>query len=276
MKRIMCVVENSVQQGSLLWGEHGVAYLIKTENGCVLFDTGQSGSVLLHNLALFDETLANIDGLVLSHAHMDHTGGLTAVLSGKSHLPIYGSPDIFRPRYSVRGNKANSIGLHTTEWELAQVADLRLDERPVEVLEGVWSTGEIYERPELEGRSTNHFVRDQGQWQPDLYRDDVSVVVEVEEGVVVICGCCHAGLLNTLAHIRRTFGKPIAAVLGGTHLTGASESYLQHVVETLGEVYGPPQFYLNHCTGQQAYVALARAFSTRVQPLPAGTIIDFV
>jgi 7,8-dihydropterin-6-yl-methyl-4-(beta-D-ribofuranosyl)aminobenzene 5'-phosphate synthase len=275
MTKIVCVVENSVRQGSLFWGEHGLAYRIERNGGRVLFDTGQSGSILLHNLALLGETLADVDGLILSHAHLDHTGGLMTVLSRRPDLPVYGSPDIFRPRYSVRENRANSIGLRLTEWEAGQVADLRLSQQPVEVVDGIWTTGEIRERPEPEGRSAHHFIRSQGEWQPDPYRDDMSVVVEVTGGLLVVCGCCHAGLLNTLAHVRRTFDRPIVAVLGGTHLIGADGAYLQHVVAVLEVEYGPLQLYPNHCTGDRAYAALAQAFGDRVQPLPAGTILEF-
>lgn len=275
MKKIMCVVENSARRGSPFWGEHGLSYRIERDERAVLFDTGQSGAVLLHNLALLGETLADVEALILSHAHHDHTGGLATVLSQNPDLPIYASPDIFHPRYSIRDNRPRSIGLHLTEWEMRQETDLRLSDEPVKVIGGVWTTGEIRDRPEPEGRSAHHFIRSQGRWEPDPYRDDMSVVVEVEEGLVVVCGCCHAGLLNTLAHVRRTFERPIAAVLGGTHLASADEAYLQHVVTQIRDQYGAPHFYLNHCTGEQAYVALARAFGDRVQPFPAGTTLAF-
>lgn len=100
------------------------------------------------------------------------------------------------------------------------------------------------------------------------------MVVETEEGIVV-CGCCHAGLLNTLAHAQRLFEAPIVAVLGGTHLVNADEAYLAHAVEVLRDTYGSLQFYLNHCTGEPAYVALASAFGDRVHPCPVGTTLTF-
>jgi metal-dependent hydrolase (beta-lactamase superfamily II) len=84
---------------------------LRRKGGRVFFDTGKSGSVLLHNLALLSETLADIDSLILSTANLDHTGGLMTVLSRRPGLPVYCSPDIFRPRYSVRDNQINSIGL---------------------------------------------------------------------------------------------------------------------------------------------------------------------
>jgi 7,8-dihydropterin-6-yl-methyl-4-(beta-D-ribofuranosyl)aminobenzene 5'-phosphate synthase len=100
--------------------------------------------------------------------------------------------------------------------------------------------------------------------------------MDTHEGLVVICGCCHAGLLNTLAHIRRVFQRPISAVMGGTHLTSADDVYLGHVVSELQETYGYSlNYYLNHCTGERAYVALANACGERVKLCPVGTLVTF-
>jgi 7,8-dihydropterin-6-yl-methyl-4-(beta-D-ribofuranosyl)aminobenzene 5'-phosphate synthase len=275
MKKITCVIDNTVQQGSAYWGEHGLVFYLETDQGHVLFDTGQSGAVLQHNLTLLDKSLANVSGLILSHAHHDHTGGLSTVLSEKPGLPLYASPDLFRPRFGLREDGYKSIGLTLTQSELAKMAELRLNEAPVEVLPGVWTTGEINERPEPEGRSPRHFVPAGDKWQPDPYQDDFSLVLETQEGVVVICGCCHAGLLNTLAHVRRLFPDPIIAILGGTHLVTADEAHLQRVIEILRDRYDSPRLYLNHCTGTQAYVALVHAFGERVSACPAGTMLTF-
>ncbi len=275
MKKITCVVDNSVQQGSPFWGEHGLAFCLEVDQVCVLFDTGHSEAVLTHNLGLLGKCLRDASALILSHAHIDHTGGLTTVLSQKPGLPLYASPDLFRPRFALRKDKYKSIGLPLSQEQLTQLADLRLSHAPVEVLPGLWTTGEIGGRPEPEGGSTRHFVPDGDGWQPDAYRDDISLVMETQEGLVVICGCCHAGLLNTLAHVRRTFQRPIIAVLGGVHLLNASKANLSHVVDVLHDTYGSLRFYLNHCTGERAYIALANAFGGRVNPCPVGMTLTF-
>ena len=275
MRKITCVVDNAVQPRSPFWGEHGLAFRLQVDQDCALFDTGRSEFVLLHNLGLLGECPRGASALILSHAHTDHTGGLIAVLSQKPGLPVYANPDLFRPRYTRQAGEYKSIGLTLTEEQLTQVADLRLSEAPLEVLPGLWTTGEIHERVEPEGRSPHHFVPAGDGWQPDPYRDDMSLVWETREGLVVICGCCHAGLLNTLAHVRRTFQHPIVAVLGGTHLMEADEAHLQRVVGELRDTYGSPHLYLNHCTGERAYVALVNAFRDRVTPCPAGTTLAF-
>ena len=275
MKKITCVVDNSVQQGSPFWGEHGLAFCLEVNQFCVFFDTGHSEVVLSHNLRLLGKCLCDASTLILSHAHLDHTGGLIAILSQKPGLPLYASPDLFRPRFTRREDTYKPIGLTLTQEELTQLASLRLSDAPIEVLPGLWTTGEIGERPEPEGRSTRHFVPNGDGWQPDPYRDDMSLVMETKEGLVVVCGCCHAGLLNTLAHVQRTIQQPIITVLGGTHLVNADEVYLQHIVDVLRNTYGLPRLYLNHCTGEQAFIVLANAFGDRVNLCPAGTTLTF-
>jgi 7,8-dihydropterin-6-yl-methyl-4-(beta-D-ribofuranosyl)aminobenzene 5'-phosphate synthase len=275
MTTITCVINDIAPPRSSFRSEHGVSFYIETGQGNVLFDTGQSESALHHNLNLLGIAVETIDGLVLSHAHIDHTGGLPSILSQKPGLPVYASPDLFRPRFTRRGGEEKSVGLPAPKEQLTSLGGFRLNDTPTEVLPGVWSTGEINHRPEREGRSPHHVVLTDDGWQPDPYRDDMSLVIEAAEGLVVICGCCHAGLLNTLGHVRNTFDRNIIAVMGGTHLLEADEDYLQHVAEVLRDTYGPPHLHLNHCTGERAIAALTNAFGSRVRPCLVGTVLRF-
>ena len=272
--RVTCVVDDAVCDHSLFWGEHGLAFVIETDSGCVLFDTGQSGTVLLHNLKLLGVEPAAINALAISHAHYDHTGGLLALLEQVAGIPLYSHPDLFRERFSRREGSLKSVGLSLAKEELEQRLMLQLSAEPTEILPGVWTTGEITDRAEPEGRSAHHLIRGMEGWEPDPYRDDMALVLQTGSGLVVLCGCCHAGLLNTLAHVRRTFGPDITAVAGGTHLLHADEAHLRHVIQVLRDL-GVPRLYPNHCTGQRAYVILAQAFGEKAAPCPAGTALSF-
>jgi 7,8-dihydropterin-6-yl-methyl-4-(beta-D-ribofuranosyl)aminobenzene 5'-phosphate synthase len=274
--QIRCVVENSAQRSSEFWAEHGVSFHIQTAGGQVLFDTGQSGTILLHNAKLLGVDLGQIDALAISHAHHDHTGGLAqAFQHTRPMIPLYANPDLFRERYTQRGEEYVSIGMEMPREELAERVEVRLSADPVEMVPGVWTTGEIDQRLEFEGRSPAHCIKADGGWQPDPYRDDLSLVLEGEGGLVVLCGCCHAGLLNTLAHVRRAFQKDIVAVVGGLHLAIATAEMLDRAVEALRTTYGSPRLYPNHCSGERAYVALAGAFGDLVEPCPVGTTLTF-
>jgi 7,8-dihydropterin-6-yl-methyl-4-(beta-D-ribofuranosyl)aminobenzene 5'-phosphate synthase len=279
MMEVTCVVDDAVDRNSRCWGEHGVAFLIETDGSRVLFDTGQSGTVLLHNLALFDVEPATIDAVAISHAHYDHTGGLAALMEHlRPGTPLYANPDLFRERFSAREEteEAESVGLSLTREALADRMTLRLSAEPQEIAPGVWTTGEIDQRPEPEGSSAHHLMREGDTLVPDAYRDDMALTLTMEEGQVLLCGCCHAGLLNTLAHVQRVFEPPVAAIAGGLHLTSASADELAHISQVLEGMDALERVYPNHCTGEAAFVALTVDLGASVvQPCPAGTVLTF-
>jgi 7,8-dihydropterin-6-yl-methyl-4-(beta-D-ribofuranosyl)aminobenzene 5'-phosphate synthase len=270
--QLTCLIDNCVQHSSALWGEHGLSFLIETETARVLWDTGQSGTVLAHNLEALKLRELPLTALALSHAHYDHTGGLEQVLAAQPGIPLYGHADLLRPRYGRREHVA--IGMPIAPTDLSCRADLRLSSEPQEIAPGVRTIGDIQPRPYPMGASPSHAIRVAGQWMPDPYHDDQSLVLEVAGGVVLLCGCCHAGLRNTLATLRHQTDAPLVAVLGGTHLAGVDAAELQAIIEVL-QNEGAPALYLNHCTGTHAIQVLAQVFGERAAPCPAGTVISF-
>jgi len=273
---VRCVVDNAVQRSSPFWGEHGVAFLISTASGRVLFDTGQSGTVLLHNLNALGVPLSTIDAVALSHAHYDHTGGLPALLElMDSEIPLYANPDLFRERYSIRNGEPESVGMSLTREDLTERMKLRLDSDPQQIVPGVWTTGTIAERHEMEGASDRHRMREGGDLVRDAYLDDMALVLELDDRVALLCGCCHAGLLNTMAQVERAFERPIGVIAGGMHLTGASEEDLDRVCAALAGRPALTRIYPNHCTGEAAFVRLTSELgSSRIEPCPAGSVVS--
>lgn len=274
---ITCVVDNAVHPSSQLWGEHGLSFWIETEAGPALLDTGQSGAVLLHNLDALRLDAGRLQALAFSHAHYDHTGGLSA-LAGRlaPGLPLYANADLLRERFSQSTGERRAIGLPVDEdWLQAHFA-LHLTDEPQLLLPGVWTTGAITERPHPGGYVPRQEMRVETGYAPDLYHDDLSLVVESAEGLVVLCGCCHAGLLNTLEHVQRVWQQPIIAAAGGTHLVSADTATLETIARTLVAWGTLRRLYLNHCSGHEAYYILRQQLGGAVvRPCPAGTVLDW-
>jgi len=271
--KIVCVVDNQAVEETGLLTEHGLAFWIETDHGNVLFDTGQSEKVLFQNLEGLNLSVHAINQLVLSHSHYDHTGGLAAVLQKNPNVTLHAHSNLLTPRYSFKNGEYRQIGLTSNQIELSE-SRTKLTDLSCEILPGLWSTGEIRERSELEGRSKHHFIRNATGWMPDPYLDDLSLVAQTTEGLVVICGCCHAGLLNTLQHVRNMFSIPITTVIGGVHLVSADEQSLKYIIGVLSSEYPNLTYYLNHCTGQAAFEIMVQTFGDRVKACPAGTVIE--
>lgn len=278
MFRLRCLVDNNSLDVNRWQAEHGLAFAIETADGQILFDTGQSGSALLHNAIQMEVDLGQLNALALSHAHYDHTGGIESFLQkSQPGLPIYAHTDLFRERYSIKDGQVRNIGLQISQTDLAEHVTFNLSSKPTQILPGIWTTGEITSRKEFEGRSSHHYIRADQSWQPDPYQDDMALVLEARAGLILVCGCCHAGLLNTMAQVQRIFNQKIIAIVGGTHLGNLDAYTLDHAITTLQatSVEQLPDLFLNHCTGSRALAALTQAFGEKAQACPAGTVLKF-
>ncbi len=270
--RLTCLVNDCA--ASNLWGEHGLSFLIQTDEGNVMWDTGQSGALLLHNLEALELVDVPLVAAALSHGHQDHTGGLGVLLDLHPHLPIYAHTDIFREHFSFRDGEKRVIGIARGERNLRTRGDFRLGEAPQEIVPGVWTTGSVQSRPYPQGTAPHLKMEEGGELVPDAHLDDMSLVLSVEGGIVLLCGCCHAGLRNTIAVVRERYDAPLLAIVGGTHLGRAEEAELEAIVRLL-QREGVSKLYLNHCTGENAIFYFKRTLGDRVERCPASTVLKF-
>jgi 7,8-dihydropterin-6-yl-methyl-4-(beta-D-ribofuranosyl)aminobenzene 5'-phosphate synthase len=258
--RITVLVENSVNLRGLQ-AEHGWACLIEMGGHRALFDTGQT-ELLLANAQALGCPLENLDAIVLSHGHYDHTGGLAAVCQRSPAAQVFLHPAALEPKFSANPDaSARYIGMPRVARQAMTDSGANLEQTVThrEIVPGLFVTGEIPRQTDFEDVGGRFFL-DASCRQPDPLLDDQAVFFPTAEGVVVLLGCAHAGVVNTLLHIERITGDHrVRAVLGGMHLLNASPERLRATVAALRQ-RDIPLLVPAHCTGWPAVARLWEAF----------------
>lgn len=271
--RITVLVHNYAR-APRLYAEHGISLLLEPPGGDppLLFDTGQSGTVLLHNAEILGIDLRSVRQVVLSHGHYDHTGGLGALLKLlQTSVAVTVHPQAFETKLNRR---SRSIGIGATAEELSRAgAQLRFHRESTRLLPGLITTGEVPRRHREEEEASEGFqVRESnGEVRADSIPDDLSLILKTEDrGLFILCGCCHAGLINTIDHARELTGEErIAGVLGGLHTIGASRDRLEATFDALQRI-NPGALYPLHCAGRMESVEMAQRFAQKTTLLTVG------
>ena len=243
-----------------LIGEWGLSILIEADGQRILFDTGQSFSVI-HNARALQVDLSNIDKILLSHGHFDHTGGLREVLKQTGEMDIIAHPGALNPKFAVRDDIEMSIGFPFDRKELEDMgARFHLTKEPVWITENIVTTGEIPMVTDYEQVDPGMFIEDGGTLQPDPLSDDLAMAIRTEFGLTIILGCAHRGMINIIRRFQEITGEErVYCVVGGTHLLRATEERLAKTVADLKKT-GIQRLGVSHCTGFHASCRLASEF----------------
>lgn len=272
---ITTLSENTGSIDSFL-AEWGISVLAETDEANILLDTGQSISAS-HNADILGIDLSKIDRIVLSHGHYDHTGGLRQILRKmRKRVEIIAHPDIWGAKYVRRqGQRDKYIGIPFQRQELESLgADFNLTTKPVRITDNITTTGEVPMVTDFEKIEPVFFVREDSGWQEDKLLDDQALIINTKPGLVVILGCAHHGIINTIYHAQQLTGvKPIYMVLGGCHLIGASQEQIRSTIAALREL-DVQRLGVSHCTGLPAAAIMAQEFGDRFFFNNAGTTIN--
>jgi len=270
--RIVVLADDVAGPRGLL-AEHGLSLWVETGDHRVLFDTGQ-GLVLEHNARALGIPLARADAVVLTHGHYDHTGGLAAALSGRRGVPVYAQPEATSPRYARRAGVARQIGMpDSARQALTERGAVRSSRAPLPMCGSARVTGFIPRRTDFEDEAGTFYLDADGR-EPDPLADDQAAFVETRAGTVVLLGCAHAGVVNTLRHVVSLATGPIHAVIGGMHLAAADPERIESTVRALVD-RGVRHVVPCHCTGLAATAALARELGDRCTPGHVGAAYEF-
>jgi len=285
--QIRILVDGNVNVGKLM-GEGGFAGLVDIyyddmSSSRLLFDTGGSTPALVHNLEQMELEISSVDMIILSHGHWDHVGGLMDILKqiGK-RIPVLYHPQAMAPKiFTDDEGKDHDVGIknYFTLDELRTSAEVISTTESYQISEGIWTTGEVPRTNDFEkltGNLTKIYTIKDGEKYPDALEDDLSLIFQMKDGsIVILAGCCHSGIVNTMEHTSTITGSSnIIAVVGGLHLNDASKERLAKTVEHL-KGYKLTRLSPCHCTGLRGKAALMYAFEDIFKEVGVGSLLKF-
>mgnify|MGYP001190502448 CR=1 FL=1 len=270
--KITIIADNYVDTACLV-AEHGFSCLIETVNKKILFDTGQ-GSVLINNIRALN-IFEDIDMIVLSHGHYDHTGGLSAHLDELSGYcyDIFASEFIFDKHLKKSGDSFDNIGFKSDRSSVEQKFKLHLNSDLKQISENIFLSGSII-RTEKFNADSLLYAKVDGEYVKDIFRDEQYMVVKEEEGIHVITGCTHCGVVNLLNDVKSKFiGYKILSLTGGLHMFRSAHSQIEHVVSFM-ESEQIKVINTGHCTGLEASMLMKQKLGDRVNITKSGAVYE--
>ena len=272
--KVTILCENCVFGNIGAIAEHGWAVFIETDQGNFLFDTGQ-GKSIVNNAQYFNKDLSTIKGIIISHHHIDHTGGLLNVLEQIDKVKVYSHPDLFKNSYVIDEGKQRNIGIPFRREILeSRGAQFKFNTSFREIAPGLMLSGEIPRLTEFEKGSKKFLLKTKEVYAQDLIFDDQTLIVNTEKGLIIILGCSHSGMINIINHIiDKTGQNHIRTIIGGTHLGPASEETKEKTIQALKK-FDIEKIGVSHCTGLETSMRLFQEFGDRFFFCSVGSIID--
>ncbi|HBL76043.1 MAG TPA: MBL fold metallo-hydrolase [Prolixibacteraceae bacterium] len=259
MIKLTVLVENTA--GNKCRAEHGLSYLVEADKP-VLFDTGAS-DLFIQNAQQLNINLDLVETVVLSHGHNDHSGGLSFLKNKK----LICHPDVFTNRY--RKVDGIPLGFRLSFTETEKLFDVQMSREPVQLLQQIWFLGEVPRRNNFEAKETAFKFEDGSD---DFTLDDSGLAIVGNDGLIVVSGCAHAGICNTVDHAIQVTGvQKVQAVIGGFHLKRDDELTRQ----TIGYLkkLNVQQVIPSHCTMLPALAAFYNEW--QFVQLKSGNVLRF-
>ncbi|HBH48706.1 MAG TPA: MBL fold metallo-hydrolase [Bacteroidales bacterium] len=259
--QLTVLTDNCAGAGFL--AEHGLSYLIDDKGQKVLFDTGHTDVFLKNAIKLEIDIQKEVNTVVLSHGHWDHGNGLSH-LKGKQLIT---HPMAFMERF--RGNDNSYIGLGLTKDEIVDRYDLITTREPYKIADNIYYLGEIPRQTEFESKTTPFVDKSR---QPDYVPDDSAICMVQNDELIVISGCAHSGICNTILHAQKVTGiSKVKAVIGGFHLK-ANNKQTKETIHFLKN-QNIENVFPSHCTELDALAAFWKEFN--ISQVKTGAIVKF-
>ncbi len=270
--KIAILTENTVNARGLL-AEHGLSVLVEAKGRRLLFDAGQSG-VYRHNAGRMGISLEELDGIVLSHGHYDHTGGLEEYAGEKPPVVYMRRTALEKKLCTGRDKTAfREIGIPWRERKMPFAFHFTKEKE--EIFPDIYVLGEIPAVVPQEKQPGLFYVQRGERILPDPMADEQLLVIRTDEGLAVFAGCAHVGILNCLERVKGAFpGERFRFLLAGMHLRGCGNRRIEDTVQGL-RGYGFAHIIPLHCTGTEAIARMREAFGKTCLAGDAGRSYDF-
>ncbi len=274
--RITTLIENNPSDKKELCFEHGLSLLIEADGKCILFDTGQSGD-FIKNAETMNKNIVDLDCVIISHGHYDHSGGLEKLVEKVNKLPnLIVGEEFFKPKYkTILENKYKYNGNSFDEEYINKnkIPLKKINEDVVYLTEHIIVFHHFRRSNDFEKRNSKFFVKEDSAYIPDEFDDEISLGIVTEKGLVVIVGCSHIGVVNILNTIAKRVNMPIYAVIGGTHLVEADEVRMQKTIASLKNM-NLQLVAVSHCTGEEGLRCISQEFKEDFLYNNTGNVIE--
>lgn len=232
----------------------------------------------MDNLNTLEIDAQSIDGVILSHGHYDHCGGLLPLLKKIGSRRVVAHPEVFRERFWQGQHEERNISMQHPREELEKVgAQFDLQPEMISVAPGLYFSGKIERSCAMEKGDPHLVCRNESgtEWAEDDFPDDAALAVDTPKGLLILLGCAHSGLINTVEYFKRKLeGKRIHVIVGGTHLGPASDEQFDETVKYLAQL-DFDRLGVSHCTGQMRSAQLFARFPNKVFFASVGTTMRF-
>ena len=264
------LIENTTGGAHGLVPQHGLSLLLEARDTTVLFDMGQDGT-FIRNAGHLGLDLEKVDIGIISHGHYDHGGGLAAFLNCNKHAPVYLKAGADGASYARDLPRYRYIGLEPDAL-VTNAERLIWIGTDTEICPGLMIITDIRKpEPTPPGNSTL-LIRRNETFEPDPFLHELFLVIEEEDGISIITGCGHSGILNMVYTAQDRYpGRPVKAVVGGFHLTDRdTPSDMIHSIGKTLKSAGCSRIITGHCTGTRAKDILREEFGSRFSALYTG------
>lgn len=273
--RITTLIENMKDEKEQLISEHGLSMYIEFEGKKILFDTGQTGEFLSNAKALH-KPVEEIDYLIISHGHYDHSGGLMNLVNTLiNDTPMYVGKEFFDKKYKVvdenyqyNGNPFKMIDLQDKKVMIHTVST------PITYLsEKIFIFKQFKRTNDFEQLNQKFVIKSENGVQVDHFEDEIALGLHTTKGLVLLVGCSHVGIANIISNVTSRVKIPIYAVIGGTHLVNANELRIDKTIEVIKK-QNLGLLAVSHCTGQEGMEKVKKEFPDIFEYNNTGHVIS--